>query len=1117
MSRSRKIVFYQRPVDPPALAEAGVVPGALWINTESAHLFGSYNMDDGAGNTVVGWRREGNDTVDWANITNKPDIPDELTLPEFIAFLNQAAPLANITDVVAGVNDDRIGLTPQLLNQAVAVLTSAVRGGSLVTLGHRPNNNVLYSRLGTENIGTLSVDIPQLKTIVVETLVGGAPNTINLVFSPQRANVVDWFVPIKYVYINGVRYHLGNVPGESGVRHTEGNLEANDDTAYKYVSIDSATRATFPAGAFLTGDTFTLAFEMEDGTLIPSGTTLSPASEFTRHLINEVSGRVSRNEEVLNDLVKVQDAPDTVDAGANAAATYQANFSYGLRYKRGVAKFDSDLIDHTSTISGGATISDPRTIRLNIQQTVDNGVYEIYIKKFAQAQDPIEVRGEADDGAGTLNVAYPLATTPGILRQEGGVVKVIIKRVGNTLNVSAVPFEVSAGPQGPQGIQGPAGPVGPQGPAGSGGGGGGGTAAGAFRMTIEAISASIVTTDDIPNNTQTFQVAIDVRGTDNLPTGDFSITLSALALTLVDGAPTLEEGANVIAVRIANETAYLTTVRAANQRGELQLQARIGAGGSQVNSEIYSRPVRPIQDDIPDRLRGRDYVDSGLTVANTGAPDYMEVNSGNLNEIQLNATTTNPIVAHAADGTRVVWGAASTLTVAIPSAYHANRDLYAAAGPTAPTGTNRRPADLTRRTEWEHRAGDSDYYVDTLQLNYSTTLTPAINTNPGGIAVGSTVPMRMAPGTGSDIECVDVTILSIDTRNRFMIVALRRNAYIRAGALTGFAANTQPIREAITSAKRFLIPARVFLSRAGLATEFDPDAAVPAGSVHIADIAMDSQGVRFYRMVDFPRITEFKNTCRWDYVADTAYRMANEGIVNVLGEEIHIPRGTQATLADAQDFLSRSRVRNGFYDVYLYVRQNGERYFDMQIPNKVAGVGYRHPRDISLCLLQMRVEQAGSTGSLTYTIVRDYNHYPWHRFNSEVKVSPVKSIKILPDNSSPILRHNFDNESDVSVVLISPGTESRGNTVSARRYSINFETGLYRDRPSVVLGQSTYGNQIDNRSDIKFLQDDTGITLLSFWSSTGDLHHINETGEIDVTFNRIGEDARQVELDNFKG
>ena len=238
------------------------------------------------------------------------------------------------------------------------------------------------------------------------------------------------------------------------------------------------------------------------------------------------------------------------------------------------------------------------------------------------------------------------------------------------------------------------------------------------------------------------------------------------------------------------------------------------------------------------------------------------------------------------------------------------------------------------------------------------------------------------------------------------------------------------------------------------------------------------------------------------------YVSVEGGVASTGGKRVRLTQN--ANVATAAVGAGRT---DGDFDRYVYLREDGTGlWIQAMPPNYEEFKGWVHPFTKLRCLLKTRVRVTQS--GRTVAFITDYNHYPWQRFNSEAKVSPVKSIKILPNSSSPILRHNFDNESDVSIVFISSGTESRGNTVSAKRYSINFETGLYRDRPSVVLGQSTYGNQIDNRSDIKFLQDDTGITLLAFWSSTGDLHHINETGEIDVTFNRIGDDARQVELDN---
>ena len=1102
MSRTRNVVFYQRPVDPPAVADpnSGVIAGALWMNTETAHLFGSHNDTDGSGDPIISWRREGNDTVDWANITNKPDIPDELTKQEFIDFLNQAAPLAQIPDVVAGVNDDRIGLTPQLLNQAVAVLTSAVRGGSLVTLAARPpaNTAILFDRAA--GLGSVTPEILQLRSVAVEA--GDTLATRTLSFGPIDGQVLGWFVPIKYVYINGVRYHLGSVPGEASNRFTEGNLEVESDTAYKFAAIDSATRAQFPAGAFLAGDSFTVAFETEDGTLIPSGTTLSPASEFSRHLSNELSGRIGRNEEVLNDLVKVQDAPDSVDAGANAAATYQANFSYGLRYKRGVAKFDSDLIDHTSTISGGATISNPRTIRLNIQQTVDNGVYEIYIKKFAQAQDPIEVRGEADDGAGTLNVAYPLATTPGILRQEGGVVKVIIKRVGNTLNVSAVPFEVNTGPQGPQGIQGPQGDPGPQGPAGM---GGGGTAA--FEMEFIGLTVSLLTANDIPGGEITALVAI--QGVANAPVGNFRAVVGGVNIPFTLALDT---------DRIYTIPLAITNVQHLNLRNNAgrNLNISIQFFKGTYDSHLIQIPLQPITLVTPERLQGQEYLESGRISFHTNTSNRITVSPLSLR-------------GRSSDGLEVIAPVnigVDFTTADIPGAIRTLATNAASARLAYNTSSSVRPTDSYLREEWTERSGDRDYYVDKVTFTLGGRVANAISDDPGGLAVGRIFPVLLANHDVTQVrECCDATILDIDRTANTIQVGLKRNAYTRGHANIEFE-NIKSPRRTLEGGITILVGGRVILnSNSLLSLLFDPTAAVPDGGIHVGDVAVlpTANEILFYR----PRATEkaaprvFKNTLKFEYVDNTTYRLQGDGVVSVNAVTKRFRQGLLVQ-ANSTTLSFLFRETNAFYDVYWYAQEDSDDLRPSLVePGKDETGAYVFEDGGDVCVLKTRVSKSGDLRQPDYAFTQDYNGYPYHRFNSEAKIPMTNSLKFTGavGGSGTLVEASWQGEdfpegATPTFTGIARQTTNTGGSWNGSSLRIDYATGFYRNRPVVT----STGVQNNDALTAQY-EDDTGIGIFMFHVQTNNTRDFS-TGnnqKLNILLKRTGDDARQVELDNFKG
>ena len=185
------------------------------------------------------------------------EIPDELTQREFDAFLDASPELPGI-----------------ILN-----LTRPIQGGATMTLARSSGGTILYSRSGTDVLGTLVPNVPQLRIFRIEP--STTPGMVNIAIQSTNTEVVDWLAPLAFVHINGERYQVGG-PN----RHVEGNTDSDNDTAYVYVSDGVDQRIDFPAADFGAGSSFNIVFETDSGELSPMAN-LSQEAQYTDRAIRE--------------------------------------------------------------------------------------------------------------------------------------------------------------------------------------------------------------------------------------------------------------------------------------------------------------------------------------------------------------------------------------------------------------------------------------------------------------------------------------------------------------------------------------------------------------------------------------------------------------------------------------------------------------------------------------------------------------------------------------------------------------------------------------------------------------------------------------------------------------
>ena len=628
-----------------------------------------------------------------------------------------------------------------------------------------------------------------------------------------------------------------------------------------------------------------------------------------------------------------------------------------------------------------------------------------------------------------------------------------------------------------------------------------------FSMEMEGVSTSILTQEDIPGVGVSFNVLIHVNGIRDVPAENIVIRMNGSELTFVNGDAdrTLVQGTNTFEVSIP-AAAHGNILRNAGR--EINFQATKG----DARTRILRIPLHEVASSIPERLRGISYLQSGFLSIDSVRGD------------ELNISGAEGMVAFTEDGTSITRPAGTSLRYTqasdLPAAARTIGLALRSAGLTYNAVTNERPSDRVNAAEWDVRVGESDFYKDAVTVTYPANHIPAISTDPGGIQVGRTIPVVIGVGTAGrpeNTECADATILSIDTRSRTIVMGLKRNAYIRGDAAVAIRGDV-PQRVPISSINTFLLGARVFMSSTGFSLEFDAEAAVPNGSVHVGDVALwaGTSSIPFYRTRRHGGTQEFKNKVSFERVSNTQFRTGSDAQFSVNGRRHFSRRGAVVEASAADAVLST--LANNIYDVYWYASETDRPLTpSLVVPNRSEEGALVFPlhrgTNFGICVLKTRVSKSGAVGRETYAFISDYNPYPWQRFNSEAKID--KSIPFLfridkTDGADDEISIQGAPPFFIDISASDQTNKRVAMAVGAFRNipalsSVN--TVTWADRRLVHSISLLSGNVVrvaafiatSAGSSTKFTGSSSAFRVGDFWS---------------FVLTRTGDDARQVELDN---
>ena len=542
----------------------------------------------------------------------------------------------------------------------------------------------------------------------------------------------------------------------------------------------------------------------------------------------------------------------------------------------------------------------------------------------------------------------------------------------------------------------------------------------AFAMSIQGIpDRSIRNTSDLPQAGVSFTIVLNVRGAVNKSTHDLRITANALPITVVNPGQVLVDGDNDIEVQITDAPNRVAIEAAAGNRHALILQALKGGAVSDPFS-IFLYPILP---DIPRELEGKSFIASGR-LNGRGESAYFDIDPTNTNVGRLQSRPDAHFIAYTSDGRRID---RSFVPPAVFPAFNTHNYLNAllAAQRIATrvdthyslefTGANAPPADTTFLSEWQARVGEYDYYRDTLTLTYEAVgpVTNAINTL-GGPAVGRTLPLEIWGRRGTEQECAEATILSIDEVNRKIVCQVKRNAY-RASSDGTFPFHSDVFNG---SSARFLIAGRAYMTPTTLVYRYNEEAA-PVDGVHVADLAfapnitpnpLSRANAPWFRVVE-PHHFNYRNEnlSPWEYVNDKMYRSTAPSNVNVFGETVHVPAGTIIDItqslilqnnpleialeAEIDEYIRLKRNPTTFW-VHWILQRDGTITFDLRFPNRDLNGTSVDPGRRGRVLFRTRVTRTVQGRAAVFTFTQDYNWFTYEKYHLHKKVPTEDTIRL---------------------------------------------------------------------------------------------------------------------------
>lgn len=298
LSDNLEAVFFIKVRDP-GVDDTPSTTGSVWVNAVNGHVFVSHEVTAGDGTKTIEWQETAGNTADYGEtdpnnpsfIRRKPPGATEAELEAgTVTQVRTIAPsvfkaavegiIGEIPDEITQDELDALLESSTELPKIIMAFTRPIQGGTRMTLGRTLDGHGVYSRSGTDNLGTLSINVPQLRIFRVETS-SLDPTKVEIVINSLRDEVIDWLVPLAFIHINGQRYQVGGSD-----RHVEGNTDSDNDVAYKYLSDGVSQRIQFDAADFEPGDSFNIVFENSNGEFSPSAQ-LSLNAQYTERAIDE--------------------------------------------------------------------------------------------------------------------------------------------------------------------------------------------------------------------------------------------------------------------------------------------------------------------------------------------------------------------------------------------------------------------------------------------------------------------------------------------------------------------------------------------------------------------------------------------------------------------------------------------------------------------------------------------------------------------------------------------------------------------------------------------------------------------------------------------------------------
>ena len=602
-----------------------------------------------------------------------------------------------------------------------------------------------------------------------------------------------------------------------------------------------------------------------------------------------------------------------------------------------------------------------------------------------------------------------------------------------------------------------------------------------FTMDIESLSIPIRSLADIPPEDTRFNIVLDIRGTQNIPSEGLSVTINGSPLT-IHGAVDYTPGSRAVEVSLSSSS-HGNILRSAASRMQLEVQAHKGI----VYTDRLIIALHEAVSVIPERLQGIPHLTDCRRSARSSAPAFVSRDTVDPTNLTLAAGNSNPLVGFDSGGNQI----SHTTSIEVDTADIAAADLVTVGTFSRNNGSfaipSDAPTDVTLLQEYLKKIGEKDFYQDTLTISVTDQNTRT------AIAAQGEVILEMGG------EFVDAVFMGTAVTQPNMTFQLKRNYYTNGDGTTLDQRATR-----ISGTVRIIAKARVVIDRERNSRFlFDRTDPIPEGFIEVATVGVtiERQNNVFacYRSADVARLLENKNTITWrpDALSSAAIISLSGGVANVFGTEVKI-------LQNLRSFYALDGINtDGDYFVYHYLKEDGTIERTQLEPNYDDDKGSHHPYEAWRCVLRtrMRVTSNGRSRSR----LDDYNHYPWQRFNSEVRIAQIESFLDFEAFSRGRVGGGATAYNPTPAVV----STSRGGTGTC---TYDFATGYYREAPAIqaLTRDDNFSNVFDRTS---FSNTDR-VNHVEFWAQNHGAGSVAPNG-LNVTLQRTGNDARQVELDNL--